>query len=209
MCISWRHAGDGNPINVANAQSAKQLRIYLTPSQAIKHFSFIHGRRDSNTFYHPETIYIYMYMYVCISTICSICPMPYPPGRAIDVVLFPAALQNNSHIWHASCPCFSPSACGVVPPVNVVIDGHANDETDIRVAGHRSSTISGNRMRSSCCRFLNNIATSTSIGGTRSNHMQKPITTIISSMGHCNFCLSPPPLNQPTLHKFPCILGGI
>lgn len=51
MCISWRHAGDGNPINVANAQSAKQLRIYLTPSQAIKHFSFIHGRGDSTTFY--------------------------------------------------------------------------------------------------------------------------------------------------------------
>lgn len=51
MCISWRHAGDGNPINVANAQSAKQLRIYLTPSQAIKHFSFIHGRGDTTTFY--------------------------------------------------------------------------------------------------------------------------------------------------------------
>lgn len=48
---SCRHVqAAGNPINVANAlasrssQSAKQLRIYLTPSQAIKHFSFIHGR---------------------------------------------------------------------------------------------------------------------------------------------------------------------
>jgi len=87
MCISWRHAVDGNPINVANAQSAKQLRIYLTPSQAIKHFSFIHGRRDSNTFYHPA-LYIYTHTYLHYLR-----PISYTPGHAIDVVLFPAALK--------------------------------------------------------------------------------------------------------------------
>lgn len=38
----------------------------------------------------------------------------------------------------------------------------------------------------SCCRFLNN--TTSNVGEMRLHHMQKPITTIISSIGHCNFC---------------------
>lgn len=135
MCISWRHAGDGNPINAANAQSAKQLRIYLTPSQAIKHFSFIHGRRDwrqqrillSSSSHYPAAS-----VHCMRSTHCSryLAAGAFPPGWIRHPVSCRAA--NNSHIWHASCLCFSHRHA--VPPCagNVVIDGHANDEQDIR-----------------------------------------------------------------------------
>lgn len=116
----------GNPINVANAcarcssQSAKQLRIYLTPSQAIKHFSFIHGRcraathaipaihkretRDNPTLTHFPQWPLQLLLLPLLHCCCCLASC--------------SARQNNSHIWHATCLCFWPW----------VIDGHANDQ---------------------------------------------------------------------------------
>lgn len=62
LYVQLKNVQAENPINVANVeralrslQSAKQLRIYLTPSQAIKHFSFIHGRRCDTRLTHTYT----------------------------------------------------------------------------------------------------------------------------------------------------------
>lgn len=140
----------GNPINVANAlasrslQSAKQLRIYLTPSQAIKHFSFIHGRcraathaiparhpRERDT-RQPDTD--------------TFSPIDAAAAVAVALLLLLLAScsarqrQNNSHIWHATCLCFWPW----------VIDDHANDQQQAGGESRRSRK-PATCMRCSCC----------------------------------------------------------
>lgn len=102
-----------------SSQSAKQLRIYLTPSQAIKHFSFIHGRCRAVTHAIPAT----HERDTSQPDTDTFSPMPAAAAVAVAAALLLllascSARQNNSHIWHATCLCFWPW----------VIDDHANDQ---------------------------------------------------------------------------------